>query len=855
MHDDDTSIPTHDESASLWPWAAVRAAIAMLMHEKGQRLSSNSNSNNAAVLMKAQQKIEQDQDAFRLTNGFVCHSLGRAGSQGIFLGNDPLHFTIPALLLQLSLITLITRTTHFILKPFGQPTIVSQILGGVVLGPSLLGRNREFSAELFPTKSKIILDNLSVFSLMLFLFLLGVKMDLALALRSGKKPIAIGVLGILISYGLATLVAFLVKHFISLDPDILRILPFVVEVQSMSAFPVIACFLTDLKILNSEIGRLASSSSVVSDVFQWSLITIRFATKIVKAKSVSSFLGSFTSVALFIVFALYGIRPAVLWTIRQTPDGQPIKEVYIFGVFITLFGCGFIGEAIGLSAVIACFIVGLVIPDGPPLGAALSEKLDSLVSVLLMPIFFAICGLQMDVFAIQTMKNIGVIHLVIFAAFLGKVVGTIAPPLFYRMPFRDALSLALIMNAKGIVELTILIQKLKNNGMSEESFAIMMISVVLITGVLSPIVKALYDPSRRYVAFKRRTIRHQRRNEELRVMACVHSSDNVRGIMDVLHASNPTKESHINLIVMHLIRLMGRSSSLLVPHQPRGKASYYPTQSEKIFNAFKKLEQHYNNLVMVHCIKAISPNASMHNDVCSVALEKRTSLIIIPFQKHCSQGGKVEPSFVYRNLNRNVFDKAPCSVAVLVDHVGQQNNRRARPLIAEPVIYRVTVLFFGGHDDREALAYAMRMSENPRVRLTLIRLTGPCSEDVVGNWEQSRLLDGDILSEFRLSTLHKEDRICYEEMELTGTMSWVTLIKSMENSNYELIIVGRRHKNSHYLIELAQWGDCPGELGPFGEMLALNTRIGASILVVQQQTRVWGLHDPDDSPTIRGIDL
>lgn len=335
--------------------------------------------------------------------------------------------------------------------------------GGVVLGPSVLGHNRKFLAEVFPAKSRILLENLSVFSLMLFIFLLGVKMDLAMALRSGKKPIAIGILGFLIPYTLASLVSFLLQKFVSLDHEILRVLPFIVETQSMSAFPVIACFLADLKILNSEIGRLASSSSVVSDVFQWSLMTLRFAVRIAKAKSFSSFVGSFMSVSLFIVLALYGIRPAVLWAIRKTPEGEPVKERYIFGVLVALLGCGFIGEVIGLSAVIASFIVGLVIPDGPPLGAALSEKLDSFVSVLLMPIFFGICGLQMDVFAIQKLKNVGVIQLVVFAAFIGKIMGTIAPPLFYRMPFRDALSLSLIMNAKGLIELALLNHKMKDS--------------------------------------------------------------------------------------------------------------------------------------------------------------------------------------------------------------------------------------------------------------------------------------------------------------------------------------------------------------------------------------------------------
>ncbi|CAO2840060.1 unnamed protein product [Amaranthus hypochondriacus] len=806
------------------------------------------------MVLEAHKKVEAD--AFHLDNGYICHTLDGSGSRGLFYGDDPLRFTLPGLLLQISLISVFTRATHFLLKPFGQPSIVSQILGGVVLGPSILGHNREFLAEVFPAKSRILLDNLSIFSLMLFIFLLGVKMDLSLALRSDKKPIAIGILGFIIPYALANLVAFLLQQYVTLDHDILRILPFVVELHSMSAFPVIACFLADLKILNSEIGRLASSSSLVSDVFQWSLLTIKFAVKLAKAKSISSSVGSFLSVSLFIVLTLYGIRPAVLWAIRKTPEGQPVKERYIVGVMVALLGCGFIGEVIGLSAIVATFIVGLVIPDGPPLGAALSEKLDSFVSVLLMPIFFAICGLRMDVFAIQKLKNVGVIQLVVLVTFIGKILGTIAPPLFFRMPFRDALSLGLIMNAKGVIELAILTHRMSDNGMTDECFAIMIISVVLVTGVLSPVVKALYDPSRRYIAYKRRTIRHHKRNEELRILACVHGADNVKTILDVLQVSSTTKTSPINLTIMHLTRLIGRSSSLLIAHQPRETSSPYPSQSERIFNAFQKLELHYEGLFIVNCFKGISPYASMHNDVCSIALERRTTFIIIPFQKQIREKEKFEPSFIYRNLNKKVLDKAPCSVGVLVDHGGSRKNTKLRFSTSEHTLtYRVAVLFFGGSDDREALAYGMRMSENSRVNLTLVKFSGAYSEDIIGDNEKSLLHDGDIISEFRLNTLHKEDRVFYEEMLLTNTMCLVTLLKSMENSNYDLIMVGRSHLSSQFLNELVQWGDCPGDLGPVGEMLALNYNIKASILVVQQQKRVWGLKDPEESLNIPKTDL
>lgn len=331
------------------------------------------------------------------------------------------------------------------------------------MGPSILGQNSAFAAKMFPLKGRTILDTLGCFGFMLFIFLIGVKIDPMMVLKSGKKALAVGILASSVPYAFAGLIAFILNHFLSLDQVVSDMLPSIVVVQSLSAYPVIACFLAELKILNSDIGRLASSSSIICDACQWSIISLTAAAKVAKENSFQLTLGSFFSAALLIILIVFGIRPAAMWAIRHTPEGKPVKEIYVFAVLVALLCCGFMGEVIGLSSLFGSFALGLVIPDGPPLGAALVDRLDCFVSELLMPIFFIVCGLEMDVFAIQKFKNVVVIQLIGFLAFIGKIIGTILPPLFFRMPFRDALSLALIMNSKGIIELAILIDWKKDN--------------------------------------------------------------------------------------------------------------------------------------------------------------------------------------------------------------------------------------------------------------------------------------------------------------------------------------------------------------------------------------------------------
>jgi hypothetical protein len=383
---------------------------------------------------------------------------------------------------------------------------------------------------------------------------------------------------------------------------------------------------------------------------------------------------------------------------------------------------------------------------------------------------------------------------------------------------------------------------------NEECFAIVTISVLIVAGAISLLIKALYDPSKRFLAYKRRTILHHSRDEELRILACIHTQDNVRAILNLLSASNPSKESHINLGVLHLVKLVGRASSLLIAHLPKEKNSQNQSPSEQIFNAFRKFEQHYSDYVTVHCYKGISPYATMHNDVCSLSLEKRTTFIIIPFHKQWVIGGKAESSYAFRHINKNVLDKAPCSVGVLVD---RGNQWKPWSIPGQTSLYRVAVLFFGGADDREVLAYAGRMLEGPNVLITLLRFYS--STEIVGGTARSKLLDTEILGQFRLSAFRNE-RVSYQEEMVMDGNSVLAVLKSMENA-YDLVMVGRRHQESQLMSDLRKWSE-HGELGAIGEILSATDFRGApSVLVVQQQTKLWGLRDPEDSTRLRRVNI
>ncbi|XP_038900896.1 cation/H(+) antiporter 15-like isoform X2 [Benincasa hispida] len=719
---------------------------------------------------------------------------------------------------------------------------------GMILGPSVLGSYSVFASRVFPLSGINVLETFSIFGLMICIFQIGVKMDPMVIMKSGKKALAVGILSFVLPNALARLTTFALKHNLSLDKEMSNVLPHVVMLLSMTSFPVVACFLDEFEILNSEIGRLACSSSMVSEICYWSVMSFNYTVTSLEEMSPETLVGFFLSNGLLMSIIVFGIRPGALWIVQNSPEGRPVKEIYIFAVFVALLICGLLGEVTGLTALFTSFFLGLVIPDGPPLGAALSDTLDCFGSVLLMPVFFTACGLRMNVFSIQNLENVGVIHLVVLVSLFGKVVGSILPPLLCRMPFRDALTLGLIMNCKGTIELVILISWKVHNVMNDESFTIMIVSLILETGFISPLVKAIYNPSRKFLACKRRTILHLRNDEELRILACIHGLENAQAILDLILVSNPTHQSPINLIVLHLIKLVGRSSPLLIAHQPRERSFSYKTLSEQIFSAFRKLAKHFGDRIIINCYKGISPYTTMYNDVCSLALDKRTIFIIIPFHRQGMVGEGLKSSHAIRQLNKNVLDKAPCTVGVLIDN----GTIRSSHNFSHLALHRVVVLFFGGADDREALAFAARVSEQDRILVTLFHFSS--SKEIVGTTARSKMLDTKFSSEFKLKA-SQNNRISCQDKVVMDCRDLICVLKSLENA-YDLVMVGRRHAESWLMSDVRQWNKWQGDLGAVGDFLAsFDHESGTSILVVQQQTRLWGLRDPEESMHLRRVKI
>lgn len=325
--------------------------------------------------------------------------------------------------------------------------------GGVILGPSVLGRNKQFANTIFPLRSVMVLETMANIGLLYFLFLVGVEMDIAVLKRTGRKAISIAIGGMIIPFVVGCTFSLLMQQKNDNAHHGTFVL-FLGVALAVTAFPVLARVLAELKLINTEIGRIAMSSALVNDICAWVLLALAIALAETNSSSLTSLWVILSSTA-FVVVCIFLVRPCIMWMIRRTPEGEPFSDFYICLILTGVMISGFITDAIGTHSVFGAFVFGLIIPNGP-LGVTLIEKLEDFVSGLLLPLFFAISGLKTDIRQIGGLKVWFNLMAVIILACAGKVLGTAGVSLLYKMPFREGVTLGLLMNTKGLVEMIVL---------------------------------------------------------------------------------------------------------------------------------------------------------------------------------------------------------------------------------------------------------------------------------------------------------------------------------------------------------------------------------------------------------------
>ncbi|KAK8518716.1 hypothetical protein V6N13_018011 [Hibiscus sabdariffa] len=573
-------------------------------------------------------------------------------------------------------------------------------------------------------------------------------MDASLTFKSGKKAVYIGFLTVLVPL-LACLITNKVFHpedyFFNTNKFFLAVS------YAGTSFPVIHNLLSELKILNSELGRLGLSAALVVVVFV--------------------------------------LRPGIKWMVKHISETSQKKDICFYLVILAFMLSPPITKQFHLHAKFGPFILGLVVPDGPPLGSALVEKLDPIISGFFLPIFATTCGIRVDPSSFKKIstflinQSIGAVVTVVV-----KFGVSLALAMFCKMPMRDSLALAFVMISKGIVEIGYYSSMSDSMVISKPHYAFLIYMSTLIAIIVPILVKWLYDPSRKYLCFQKRTIMNFKPNQELRVLGCVHVPGNVNSIINLLNVCCLTRESSLALDVLHLVKLSGRATPLFIAHEKQELMTSDDSYSENVVIAFKQFERHNAEVVSLNVFTAVSPPNLMYEDICNLAIEHSTCFILLPFHRRWYIDGSIESEDqTIRSLNCNILETAPCSVGILVEGRCKVSFSTFRdpPSSQSYSSYNIAVIFMGGKDDREALALAKRISQDESVSLTVIHLKAKNSIGTILA-ESDRALDDEMLSGIKGSMRYLEEQIS-DGPETSNFLRSIV-------EDYQLFIVGRRYK-------------------------------------------------------------
>jgi len=768
-----------------------------------------------------------------------CPPPMKATSNGVFQGDNPLDYALPLVILQICLVVVLSRVLAYLLRPLRQPRVIAEIIGGVLLGPSALGRNHKYLNALFPPRSLTVLDTLANLGLLFFLFLVGLELDPRSLKRTGKKAFSIALSGISVPFILGIGTSYVLRGTISQGVSHGPFLVFMGVALSITAFPVLARILAELKLLTTDLGQIAMSAAAVNDVAAWILLALAIALSGKDSSPLVS-LWVFLCGSGFIILCIFVAPPIFKWMARRCPEGEPVNEIYVCGTLVAVLAAGFVTDSIGIHALFGAFVLGVLVPKEGPFAGALVEKVEDLVSGLFLPLYFVSSGLKTNVATIQGAQSWGLLVLVIFTACFGKIVGTVIISMLFKVPFKEAVTLGFLMNTKGLVELIVLNIGRDRGVLNDQTFAIMVLMALFTTFITTPLVVSIYKPAQMASSkHKNRTIERKDTGSQLRILTCFQSTRNIPTLINLMEASRGIgKREGLRVYAMHLMELSERSSAILMVHKARKNGMPFwnksqdsdPNQIVVAFEAFQHLSQ-----VSIRPTTAISAMSSMHEDICSSAEKKRVAMIILPFHKHQRLDGRLETTRAdLRHVNRRVLEHAPCSVGILVDRgLGGTSH-----VSASNVEYTVAVFFFGGHDDREALSYGARMAEHPGINLNVVRFT--TDPKVAGetvrldinyqNRPEARSEDEEVLAEFK-EKVSKDSSIKFEEKTIKDAQETIDVIRSYSRCN--LFLVGRMPEGQ-LLAAFNRRREC-SELGPVGNLLiSPDFSTKASVLVVQQ---------------------
>jgi Kef-type K+ transport system membrane component KefB len=454
------------------------------------------------------------------------------------------------LLLQIAVILLCCRIFSGIFMLIRQPVVVGEILAGIILGPSILGHwFPQISGFLFPPDSLGNIGLLSQFGLILFMFVIGMELDIGQVRKKLKETILISHASTIVPFFLGMLAAyFLYDKYADKSTPFLSFALFIGIAMSITAFPVLARIIQEKGLTKSHLGTISLASAANGDITAWCLLAVVIA--IVQAGSMLSAVYNILFSALYLLAMFLIVRPFLRMVGQVYHNEEVIDKRLVAFIFLILILSSFLTEVLGLHALFGAFMAGVVMPGDIKFRKIMSEKVEGVALLLFLPLFFVSTGLKTEIGLLNTPDLWWLCGILILIAIIGKFGGATISARFTGESWKHSLYIGALMNTRGLMELIILTIGYEMNILPPPIFVILVLMTLVTTFMTVPLmsfIKLCFRMRDKLAELKKR----EHPKDVFKVLLSFGRASSGQVMLDVAHQMFSKGDNKLNLTALH----------------------------------------------------------------------------------------------------------------------------------------------------------------------------------------------------------------------------------------------------------------------------------------------------------------
>jgi Kef-type K+ transport system membrane component KefB len=629
---------------------------------------------------------------------------------------ESLSHPLALLLAQIITIIIAARSFGWLFTRIGQPEVVGEIIAGIVLGPSLIGHYYpDFSHFFFPVNSLGNLQFLSQIGLILFMFVIGMELDVKILKTKAHEAVVISHASIIVPFALGMALAYYL--YASFAPPTISFLSFSLFMgisMSITAFPVLARIIRERGIHKTKLGMIVITCAAADDITAWCILAAVIA--IVKAGSVVSSFYTIGLAVIYVFLMLKLIRPFLkrvgdIYSSRENLS-RPIVAIF----FLALIISSYLTETIGIHALFGAFMAGAIMPENNRFRSILIEKIEDVALVMLLPLFFVLTGLRTQIGLLNDPHAWLITGLIVATAIAGKFLGSTFAAKFMRQSWKDSLTIGVLMNTRGLMELIVLNIGYDLGVLSPEIFAMLVIMALVTTVMTGPCLNII-----NYI-FRKHTSHEFVVPKEI-------------GTFKILFSfSNPESGKKLLLLASSFVKKLNENASLTAMHlslanelNQFNEAEYERESFAPVIEESKRLGQKMTTL--------FKETQDVEADITNVANQGEFDLLLIGVGQSIFEGsllGKVL-GFTTRFINPEKILNTVTGKEKIFEH--SPFDEQSRMIISKSQVpvgifmdrqlvnpKRVLIPLFNEHDDY-LIRYGQKLIHNNDSQVTILDTT------------------------------------------------------------------------------------------------------------------------------------